>query len=259
MIWKRIERREIIKATNSGIYLKIKGLNAKLHIILKITPFNFNLKSKPKMMSISKDQYEWPESNRLEKLSFNKKGSKLQKLDKKVNYGERNYKPQLLDYLGKRQQEEDKFIFDSEKDNFYFNHTAKRMKTLHQKQSQRKYFDLRSYYQSGKGSVKVKNIFKDKTFQYKMTKSVQKIDYVKQKNENCSSFISPLKTLKMEKKNIESNIKTFNQKRIKNAHQIFEKTPSREGSHEIIFDRINSGDFICHLCNRKSKKQYLII
>lgn len=262
LVWKRIDRREMVKANSRGLYLKIRGLRGRLSLMLKVIPLNFCLKAKPKLMSISKDQHEYSESNRLEKLSFDKNGARLQKLKgrrKRNNRGEPS-QPNLFHYLGKRKQKEDKLSFDGEKENFFFDVNTKRIKVVTPQKPHREYFDLRSFYQSGKGSVKVKNVFyeddQDIFNQNKMTKSVQKIDYNPNNKLTRVNFISPLKTVKKgRKEKPEFHIKAFNEKKIDKAPLIFDKTPSREENQVMVQEPINSpGDLKCHLCLEKSKR-----
>ena len=50
--WRRVEEREVIKANQKGVLLKMRGFGNKLRLTLKITPMSFWLKDKPKFASI---------------------------------------------------------------------------------------------------------------------------------------------------------------------------------------------------------------
>lgn len=234
-IWKKIDQREILKADYKGLFIEIVGMRNQFKLNLKIYPLNFTLKAKPKLMNIGQDNCSI--SHRLEQLSFNKHGAKLRKLSQSELFFGQN-----KSFLGKRNFEEN---FDYGEDVFG---GEKKLKVAGKR---RKYFDLRSFYQSGKGSVQVKN----KPFRGelkvrcdpKMTKSVQKLEYSFEKFSKKNQFISPLKTVTKLNFGNGGPIREFNSRILQKTNQIFEKTPSRE---EGGFD--HQGKIRCDLCKIQS-------
>lgn len=250
--WKNFNNKEILKAEFKGINLEISGLNGAMKIIMKIFPLNFSLKSKPKFMNIGlDDQSECNENNvKLEDMIFNKNGGKL--IKKNGIILNKNDKENIL---GKR----DLSFEQLSKENIFFDKNNKKLKISNKIDSHRQYFDLRNFYQSGKGSVQIKNNLENKNENLgeenlKMTKSVQKIDYYvdKKLNDKRERFISPLKTVIKpgEKRGRAEIIKEFNPEIMYKTNKLFEKTPSRE-------EEINSKNEMiqCDNCKERSKEK----
>lgn len=206
-------------------------------------------------MNIGADQAECGQTIRLEKLSFNKFGAKLRKLSQQSDNFFIKNENIFKNFLGKRNYQnvcEEDEILD-------FDQTNKQLKISDCLKPRREYFDLRSFYQSGKGSVQIKNLlFNDEISKrendQKMTKSVQKIDYSLNKNFKSQKFISPLKITNRNN----DKIKEFNPKILNKTNQLFDKTPSRK-EDELLEKEKKQNGIKCDLCEDRSKYQFFIL